>query len=357
MKIVVIGAGASGLAFALESINQGLKVRILDKRSARSSIGKATGVSLGTWMQLEKFGISSKSCSDAIPMNRFAFHDDECLIANITVPKIHDEPPAYLYPQNSLERKMEKELNNRGVFVEYGIELKELISLEESVRVTLFNEKNRLLESMVVDWVIGADGAHSSVREITQVPFVGKDYPEKWSVAEIKTNMWNTDVQAQLFLQSNREGLFLSQPSKGVVQGIINSTNIQDRLMSKFSDAILIYKREFNVSLRRVSTPRIGKIWLIGDAAHVQSPVGGQGLNLAIWDGITLAEQLSKLNLSVEKQLVNRAKRVLFFTNFDYMMLVSDSVFIRFLRNRFWILAERYPIISKWFFKLISGVW
>jgi len=356
-NIIVIGAGASGLAFALESIHQGVQVRIIDKRTSRSAIGKATGVALGTWNQLSKFGISSDSLSSAIPMQKFVFHDDEKLVACISVPNLNGSPPAHLYPQSALEQNMEQKLIERGVFVEYGTEISCFESSEKNAHVTLYRKDENHSEIVNADWVIGADGAHSTVRKLTKLPFIGRDYPEKWSVAEIETNLWKEEVQAELFLKSNGIGLFVSQPKKGTVQGILNSPDVVGKLKRKFPDANFLYNRDFRVSLRRVPTPRLGRAWLLGDAAHVQSPIGGQGLNLAIWDGITLAESLLTDKFDVEQRLIKRARMVLLFTDFDYRMLVSKSVIVRSIRNKFWSVAERYPIIAKWFFKIISGVW
>ena len=127
------------------------------------------------------------------------------------------------------------------------------------------------------------------------------------------------------------------------------------KLKEEFPDAELLYERKFNVSLRRVITPRIECFWLIGDAAHVQSPVGGQGLNLAIWDGITLAKALINNDLAVAKKLSDRAKRVLLFTDFDYKMLATKQPVVRFFRNAYWSFAGRYPVIARWFFQIISG--
>lgn len=187
--------------------------------------------------------------------------------------------------------------------------------------------------------------------------FSGRDYPESWSVAEITTKQWPDDVQAQLHLRHDGVGLFLSQPSRGLVQGILNDVGVATIMHERYTDAVVLYERPFKVSLRRVRTPRFGRIWLIGDAAHVQSPVGGQGLNLAIWDGVTLGNALSEGDVSVERLLARRAKLVLFFTDFDYRMLATRSRPFRNIRNLFWFIASRYQFLARWFFKLISGVW
>lgn len=356
-RILVVGAGASGLAFALTCAAGGKYVRIVEKRPNRSLVGKATGVAQGVWSQLTRFGISASVISEAIPMRNFVFHDDEKLVAYISVPNINGNPPAHLYPQGDLEVHLERMLGGYGVDVEYGTSLTELHQSNGSVHVVLEKESSTQVEHYETEWVVGADGAHSDVRRILNVPFKGRDYPEQWSVAEITTTQWSPQTQAQLYLHHDGVGLFLSQPSPGVVQGILNSEGVARELRARFPDAEIRYERDFRVSLKRVATPRVGRVWLIGDAAHVQSPVGGQGLNLAIWDGITLADALMMNDVSVENRLASRARFVLFFTDFDYRMLATRLPFLRFLRNTYWRVASRYPIIAKWFFKIISGVW
>lgn len=356
-RILVVGAGASGLAFSLECATRGANVRIIDKRPSRSMIEKATGVTAGVWNRLAKYGVSPKSVATAIPMRNFAFYDDGKLVANVPVPKIDGEPPAQLFPQGELEQYLENVLSSNGIHVEYSTEY---ISCEEAgdsinVRIRNHEEEQEGVESF--EWLIGADGAHSKVRADAGVPFVGRNYPERWSVAEAATKQWPSTAQAQLHLQSNGVGLFLSQPKDGVVQGILNAENVVDKLRLHFTDAELRYERQFDVALKRVLTPRKSRTWLIGDAAHVQSPVGGQGLNLAIWDGITLAEGLLAANPDIEKILAKRAKKVLFFTDFDYRMLATKRKFVRYLRNHYWAYAAKRPAVAKWFFKIISGVW
>jgi len=79
-QILVVGAGASGLAFALTCAVNGVNVRIIEKRPARALIGKATGVAQGVWRQLERFGLSATVIAEAIPMRHFVFHDNDELI-------------------------------------------------------------------------------------------------------------------------------------------------------------------------------------------------------------------------------------------------------------------------------------
>ncbi|MGV1907476.1 FAD-dependent oxidoreductase [Agrobacterium cavarae] len=354
-RILIVGGGASGLACALSCARLGADVRIVEKRASRTSVQKATGVAQGVWHQLADFGITERVISDAIPMRRFVFHDDEKLVADLRVPDVNGEPPAHLYPQAMLEQAMEEALAAYGVQVEYGRVFASVVENADGIEATIRDGDET--EIIRADWLVGADGGKSAVRSFLDAPFVGRDYPEDWSVAEIETETWPQDAQAQLFLQANGVGLFLSQPRRGVVQGIFNAKGVASRLTHMFQDARLLYEREFRVSLRRVPSPRIGRIWLIGDAAHVQSPVGGQGLNLAIWDGVTLGRALARHETEVEKTLRDRARSVLRFTHFDYLMLSTKWRSIQYLRNSYWKFAGRFPRSAAWFFTLISGVW
>lgn len=354
-RVLIVGGGASGLACALGCARLGAQVRVVEKRVSRTSVQKATGVAQGVWHQLADFGITEAVISEAIPMTRFKFHDNATLVADIRVPNVNGEPPAHLYPQARLEQAMEDALASYGVKVEYGREFISVVENACGIEASISNGDET--EIIAADWLVAADGSKSDVRSFLNVPFLGHDYPEEWSVAEIETREWSQETQAQLFLQADGVGLFLSQPRRGVIQGILNAEGAASRLAHMFRDAKLLYEREFRVSLRRVPSPRIGRVWLIGDAAHVQSPVGGQGLNLAVWDGITLGRALARNQIEVEETLRNRARSVLRFTHFDYLMLSTKWRSVQYLRNSYWKFTAKFPCSSAWFFRLISGTW
>ena len=355
-EVLIVGAGPSGMLCALALFKAGVPVRIIDKRSERSCISKATGVSLGTIKALKELGFSASITRLMTPMSRFVFYEDNKLIADMSIPLLNDDPPAYLYPQLKLEKLIENKLNKKGVFVEYQSEIVSIDNDNNMFAVADIQLPDRDICRSKFKWIIGADGAHSTVREISGFEFKGRVYPEDWSVAEIEVDSWTKEIQAKLFLGSNGVGLFLSNPQLGVVQGILNAPNVGQVLREKYPNAKFNYEREFKVSLKRVSTPRKNRVWVIGDAAHVQSPVGGQGLNLAIADAMILSRWLELDENYAERQLMKQAKKTLLFTDFDYRMLATKAWGLRILRNKYWGLAARYPLISRWFFKSISGV-
>lgn len=355
-KVLIVGAGPSGMICALSLSKAGIPVRIIERRNERGGISKATGVSLGTINALKDLGFSDEITSQMTPMGRFVFYEDNKLISDMLIPTLDGKPPAYLYPQIKLEKIIERELNKEGVFVEYNSSIEGIENDGEYFAKANIKLSNEYYEEETFQWIIGADGAHSRVRDICKFEFKGKVYPEDWSVAEIKLDNWEDEIQAKLYLGSNGVGLFLSNPEPGVVQAILNGPNVGAVLREKYPESEFTYERGFKASLKRVATPRKNRVWVIGDAAHVQSPVGGQGLNLAVADAIILSRWLNKNENYAELKLSNQARKTLLFTDFDYKMLATKLWGVRFIRNTYWSMAEKYPVISRWFFKSISGV-
>jgi 2-polyprenyl-6-methoxyphenol hydroxylase-like FAD-dependent oxidoreductase len=351
--VLIIGAGPAGMACALALRQRGFNVSIVDRRRQRSPLAKATGVNRRCCLWLAEQGIDLRSA--AIPMRRFVFHDDDKLVADVQLPLLRGDAPAYLFPQAELERRMEAALVKQGISVRYALALSAIKQRNGMPLVTL-QASDGSLSSEQADWVIGADGGHSTLRQMLGVPFVGRDYPEAWQVAEVETANWDSSAQARLYLHGDGRGLFLSQPSPGVIQGILNGPDVVEAMRARLPDARVRYVRDFRVALRRVLTPCHGRFWLIGDAAHTQSPVGGQGLNLAIRDAVTLGSSLGKQPpKTIERQLIAQARRTLTFTDFDYRLLSTRSRLLRYARNSYWNLAARHPWIAHWFFKLIAG--
>lgn len=351
-SVLIIGAGPAGMACAIELAGRGFRVEIVERRPKRSDTGKATGINLYCSQWLAKRGIELHD--KAMPMRRFVFHDDNKLVADVHVPLINGCPPAYLFPQAELERRMESALLKYDISVCRDLSLIGITGESGMPGITLERPDGSTI-NREADWVIGADGGHSALRQLLDTPFVGRDYPEHWQVAEVDTTTWDDSAQARLFLHSNGTGLFLSQPAPGIVQGILNGPDVVGAIRDKLPDAKVRYVRDFRVALRHVKHPCHGRFWLIGDAAHTQSPVGGQGLNLAIWDGITLGSQLGKKSsIEIERQLIANTRQTLRFTDFDYRMLSSRSRLIREARNAYWQAAASHPWIALWFFKLIA---
>jgi 2-polyprenyl-6-methoxyphenol hydroxylase-like FAD-dependent oxidoreductase len=104
-----------------------------------------------------------------------------------------------------------------------------------------------------------------------------------------------------------------------------------------------------------LSSKEKGNVWIVGNAAQSQLSVGGQRFNLAVWDGVTLGCYLADGGRSVEKLLINKARRTLIFTDFDYHILSTKSLSLRTARNSYWLFASKYPSIASWVFRIISG--
>lgn len=150
--------------------------------------------------------------------------------------------------------------------------------------------------------------------------------------------------------------MFLSNPELGSVQGIVNSQNTRELLRTKFTNTEFNYAREFKVFLKRVTTFRKNRVWVTDEAAHVQSPVGVQELNLAVVDAVILSNWIYQDEVYAEKKMTGFTKKTLLFTDFDKRMLATNACSIRMIRNKYWMIVQYFPSISCWFFKSISGI-
>lgn len=172
-RILIVGGGASGLACALSCARLGADVRIVEKKASITSVQKATGVAQGVWHQLADFGITERVISDAIPMRRFVFHDDEKLVADLRVPDVNGEPPAHLYPQAMLEQAMEEALAAYGVEVEYGRVFVSVVEHADGIEASIRDGDET--EIIKADWLVAADGGarvrsdHSSMCHLSDV--------------------------------------------------------------------------------------------------------------------------------------------------------------------------------------------
>jgi 2-polyprenyl-6-methoxyphenol hydroxylase-like FAD-dependent oxidoreductase len=135
-------------------------------------------------------------------------------------------------------------LNDCGCYIEYETSLENIDTEKTQATWVQIKQPNGKTQESVFEWVIGADGFHGMIREEVGFNFVGKIYPEEWSVSEIETDEWDTNIQAKLFLGSDGTGLFLSNPEPGVVQGMLNGPNVGSYLLKKFPNAKKNYERQ-----------------------------------------------------------------------------------------------------------------
>jgi 2-polyprenyl-6-methoxyphenol hydroxylase-like FAD-dependent oxidoreductase len=342
-EVLIVGAGPTGLAAACELTRWGVKVRIIDKNQGRSVNSKALGVHAGTLECLEEsFGkeFSQRMVDAGFPVK--GVHLSVYGTTNVHV-DLSQIPSKYNFvlvlAQSETEKFLEEYLNKQVVAVERSNEL--IATKEENGKVvSLIRDPTGKELEVESDFVIGADGAHSVVRHSLGLAFEGSSYPQEFVLGDVEIE-WDWPF-GDLRGFMTKHGLLACFPMdpKGIYRLVFINPNkmasTDEVTLSDFiSDVELIcpglmkIKKEiwlsrFRVHHRCVNHLQQGRIFIAGDAAHIHSPIGGQGMNTGIQDSISLSAKLAlvlrknaplSLLENYEKERLPVAKNVLRITD------------------------------------------
>jgi len=315
--VLVVGAGPVGMTMAAELARFGLRVRVVDKNAARTDKSKALVIWARTLELMDRMGEGVVERFVAAGMkveDAFIFAGRE-EIAHVNLGTI-DSPHKYvlMIAQSETERLLEQELKRRGVLVERQVELVEFDEGDDSVMCTL-RHADGSLEKVETKWLAGCDGAHSTVRHALGMSFDGSTMLDDWLLADLHlTGMpdpaairihWHADGVLTLFPLGGTRFRVIADVGQSQTSSEIGEGNRPAPTLDKVqrildirgpggvvaSDAVWL--SSFSINERKVKTYRGGRAFLAGDAAHVHSPAGGQGMNTGMQDAFNLAWKLA----------------------------------------------------------------
>jgi 2-polyprenyl-6-methoxyphenol hydroxylase-like FAD-dependent oxidoreductase len=310
VDVLVVGAGPSGLTMACELARHGVRCRIIEKAAAPASTSRALAIFPRTIETFQMMGMADPVLEAGHHLSGVAIYNRTGQIGYVGFSNL---PSRYRFaislPQSETERLLTEHLRQSGVVVERDKELIGLSKSDDKVRVVTRNSGG-LEETIESGWLIGCDGAHSSVRHLLQVPLEGEAYPETFLLADVKIDGSLDHVHLHLFLTD--EGIVGIFPFRGDRCRVIASTPpeakadspedlqlqeiqaiVQKRTNSEIRLVDPVWLSRFCVSHRKIKDFRVGRIFLAGDAAHIHSPAGGQGMNTGIQDAFNLAWKIA----------------------------------------------------------------
>jgi 2-polyprenyl-6-methoxyphenol hydroxylase-like FAD-dependent oxidoreductase len=310
VDVLVVGAGPVGLTMACELARNGVNCRIIDKAAAPATTSRALAIFPRTLEMFQIMGLIGPVLEAGHQLNGVAIYNRSGQIAHIGFCGL---PSRYRFaislPQSETERLLTEHLGHFGIAVDRGNELVALSQSPAAARAVIRNSAG-VEESLEASWLIGCDGAHSSVRHLLAVPFEGEAYPETFLLADVKMEGPLDHVHIHLFLTG--EGLVGVFPFRGdrcriIVSaqeelekqavGDVKLNEIQAAVESRTHSGIRltdpVWISRFRISHRKIPEFRVGRVFFAGDSAHVHSPAGGQGMNTGIQDAINLAWKLA----------------------------------------------------------------
>ncbi|MBK9130438.1 MAG: FAD-dependent monooxygenase [Gammaproteobacteria bacterium] len=289
---LVVGAGPVGMAGALELDRQGIRVRIIDKNEQRSTLSKAVGINARTLELLQPSGVSQALIARGLRIYRVNMRYGDRILTTVDFSKMN-HPFNFMLslPQDETEAILEEALQARGISVEKGVEFAGYDTDGDSVSARI--RRKDIASTFDVDYILGADGAHSSVRKSIGLDFPGRPYEDTWSLADVRMAWPFGHGEAHLIMRDDGKVLFVMSMPGNRYRLISNQGSVFDLLPGRSQIHDVIWNTEFKVSLRQVEAYCKGSVYLAGDAAHIHSPAGGRGMNLGIEDAVVFARRLA----------------------------------------------------------------
>lgn len=306
---LIVGAGPTGLTMAIELARQGLRPRVVEKASQPSQTSRALGVHARTMEYFERIGLADTALAEGHKVHGGSIYSQRQRIVHLNFDQLASRFNFILIlPQSATERILAEKLATLGIPVERNVELTAFHQQAASVEATLRHGDGRE-ESLRVPWLIGCDGAHSQVRHLLGMPFHGHAFEETFSLADLRLDGNLPDDEMSVFLSSGdivalfpmsgerRFRIIIERHQGPPVAGEPTLDDFQRSLddhspvAARVSDPV--WMSQFRISQRQADHYRRGRVFLAGDASHIHSPVGGQGMNTGIQDAVNLGWKLA----------------------------------------------------------------
>ena len=294
--VLIVGAGPVGLFLANECSRRGLRFRLIEERSSQSEHSKALAIFPRTLEIFDMAGLVGPFLEKANRVTSVSVVSHGRRLAHMRFAP-EESPYSFvaMVPQDVTEKLLVEALRRKGADVEYETKFVSANQREDHVSVA-FTHRGKPLQ-LTASFVVGCDGAHSSVRHLLNLPFEGAEYNDSFMLADIETD--GTLPADELQLCPSELGpvaIFPMSATRRRVVAIINSTEgeapsldlvrkiLVERAPSGIEAHALHWSSYFRIHHRQVAQMRRGRFFIAGDAAHIHSPFGGQGMNTGLHD-------------------------------------------------------------------------
>jgi 2-polyprenyl-6-methoxyphenol hydroxylase-like FAD-dependent oxidoreductase len=325
IDVLIVGAGAAGLTLAIDLARRGVAFRIIEKLDRPFPGSRGKGIQPRTLEIFEDLGVIDQimTVGSPYPVERQyhtgeGFHD---LTETSHVPPSAQEPygAPLMVPQFQTEAVFRQRLAEFGITPEYGRALTQLDSEDGAVHLRLTS--NEGVETLRCRYLVGADGGRSFVRHALEIDFPGKTLGVRAVVADLlltglSRDVWHRfnegDMRNQIsFCPLAKTDLFqLQAPIAADGDFDLSQAGLQTFIDTRLPNSGITLKKvawasAYTMSARLADKYRLGNVFLIGDAAHIHPPTGGQGLNTSVQDAYNLGWKLGAVLAGAHESLLD----------------------------------------------------
>ncbi|HEX4285820.1 MAG TPA: FAD-dependent monooxygenase, partial [Terracidiphilus sp.] len=357
IDVLIVGAGPTGLVLAVWLARLGIRLRIIDKTSEPGTTSRAMAVQARTLEFYSQLGFADRVVAQgrwAQAANLWANgrHAARFEFGNIGA-GLSPFPYALIYPQDEHERFLIEHLATLGVVVERTTELASFEQTEHGVRARL-TQADGSEELCTAGYLAGCDGARSTVRERLGFGFPGGTYDHLFYVADVEAN--GKILNHELNVTFDQQDFLVVFPLKGDRRARFIGTvrddparttdltwdDVSKKIIGDLRTSVekVNWFSTYRVHHRVAEHFRAGRIFLLGDAAHIHSPVGGQGMNTGIGDAVNLAWKLAATLHGAEPAVLDSyeperlafARRLVATTDRAFVQITSRGWLARLVR-------------------------
>ncbi len=387
--MLIVGAGPTGLMLACELARANVSFRIVDKASEPSTRSRALVVHTRSLELFQKLGIADELVSRGARTLAAHIYINKKHAADFAIDDtgIDDTPFRFVLvvSQAETERVLTEWLVQHGVEIERGVEVASVEpTFGEAVLVSRAGDGSRREERVKPRYVVGCDGAHSVVRHAGKFSFEGEPYPQDFVLADVHLASPLPSSSRGLNMFFDDRGVFVVIELAGGVHRIIASHSDAPQTtgdpsladVQALTDALSplqlalrdpVWLARFRLHHRQADQYRRGPLFLAGDAAHIHSPAGGQGMNTGIQDAANLAWKLALVvRGEAEERLLDSyhderhpiGRELLRTTDRLFAINTTGEAWVRGLRN-FVVKRLAQPMLSSrerraWIFRFIA---
>ena len=352
--VLIVGAGPTGLALAVDLQLAGVNYLLLEALSTASTTSRAAVVHAQTLEALKPLGIVGKLLSEGLELRKFTIRDRDSALLDVEFGHLPTPFPfTLMIPQNRTEAILANRLGELGGSIAREHRVVRVQYDSDGATVTVASPNGE--REIRTRYLIGADGMHSVVRQSTSIGFEGETYGESFVLADVRM-AWPLG-RKEVSLLFSPGGLVVVAPlPDGSTRIVATVEDAPEHPSIEFVQQLLerrgpgrsttkvhelIWSTRFRVHHRLASRYRDGRALVMGDAAHVHSPAGGQGMNTGLVDAVVLAEALIADLQHGDQAALDRyaevrrpaAHEVLQLASRLTRMATTRSAFMRQLRN------------------------